>query len=355
MAADRAPDPTPATPGGPLELRVHGWARFLPVGFMVFWLCGWVMGEGFALRLLLPWLGAAAASEPVDAAPVAVSAFVGLWLMMWTVGGLAALTTVLRLVAGSDRVSWDEQGIHWVAGAWGIGPNRRIAADAIAGVLLLHDAVIVETPARRVVLSRLGRPEERRALHARLAAMLPRWRARTGTASGPALPHGWQVRDHGGAHATIERPVTASRRAAGVLAVIAVGSALLAWSAHQRADTATVWVALAAMVVTGLAAAQASVAVHALVVAPGALRVISRSLTGVREEVFEPLRLRLHTDTDSDGDRWFALEAHSGGRARRLAFAYHDPTAPEGLARWLAHRTGATVERAGQEPGARAA
>jgi len=61
-------------------------ARWLPIGFLVFWLYGWMHGETFALR-------SAFSSET----PLGVKLFLGFWTAGWTVGGLVALVFVIGL------------------------------------------------------------------------------------------------------------------------------------------------------------------------------------------------------------------------------------------------------------------
>ncbi len=67
-------------------------------------------------------------------------------------------------------------------------------------------------------------------------------------------------------------------------------------------------------------------------------------------DTFVARALELTARSDSDGDRWFSLDAlahtaaEPGGgpsrqNRRRIATAIHDPTVPRRLGAWLAHRT----------------
>jgi hypothetical protein len=60
--------------------------RWLPVGFLIFWLYGWTQGETFALR---------GAFDP--ATPLGARLFLGFWTVGWTVGGSVAAVFALGL------------------------------------------------------------------------------------------------------------------------------------------------------------------------------------------------------------------------------------------------------------------
>src|SRR4051794_29139443 len=85
-------------------LRPAGAGRWVMVGFLAFWLCGWAAGETFALGTLLAWLGVPVGRLQLDHAgfSVAAAAFILFWLTLWTLGGLAALYTLLRTAFGRD-------------------------------------------------------------------------------------------------------------------------------------------------------------------------------------------------------------------------------------------------------------
>ena len=64
--------------------------------FLSFWLCGWVMGESFALKTLI---GGEAAGEGIGAV-----SFLVIWLAIWTLGGLAAWYAWLWSLTGEETI-----------------------------------------------------------------------------------------------------------------------------------------------------------------------------------------------------------------------------------------------------------
>ena len=60
--------------------------RWLPVGFLFFWLYGWAHGEAFALR-----------SGFDSTTPLGVRIFLFLWTAGWTLGGLVAIVYAIGL------------------------------------------------------------------------------------------------------------------------------------------------------------------------------------------------------------------------------------------------------------------
>src|SRR5688500_5672359 len=98
--------------------RPTGCMRFGLAAFLGVWLCGWAAGEWFALRVLIAGVQSGQAwtvtSHP---AGLMVGGFLILWTTLWTIGGVAALISFLRSVAGVDRLivtpeAWElERGI----------------------------------------------------------------------------------------------------------------------------------------------------------------------------------------------------------------------------------------------------
>ena len=72
----------------------NDWWRIFPAAFLGFWLCGWAVGECFALTALLgllPVNGNGAAAGPP-------TVFLIGWLGAWTVGGVLAMRAFYQLV-----------------------------------------------------------------------------------------------------------------------------------------------------------------------------------------------------------------------------------------------------------------
>src|SRR5512138_821345 len=64
--------------------------------FLGAWLCGWAMGETFAIGTLL---GGREGKGP--------GAFLALWLVLWTVGGGAAIFAFLMNLVGREVIALD--------------------------------------------------------------------------------------------------------------------------------------------------------------------------------------------------------------------------------------------------------
>src|SRR5262245_37435623 len=73
----------------------NDWFRFFPAAFIGFWLCGWAVGECFALTALLGLLPANADNAAKAGPP---SLFLIGWLGAWTVGGCLAMRSFYQLV-----------------------------------------------------------------------------------------------------------------------------------------------------------------------------------------------------------------------------------------------------------------
>src|SRR5438105_3631095 len=90
-------------------LRPVGGARWIVVGFLSLWLCGWALGEISAFGALLGLLGVPIgaihfhpASNAGFGSNLAFVGFLCFWLVFWTLGGAFALSTVLRTGWGRD-------------------------------------------------------------------------------------------------------------------------------------------------------------------------------------------------------------------------------------------------------------
>lgn len=78
--------------------------RWLPIGFLVFWLYGWSQGETFALRQSI---------EP--ATPLGVKIFLAIWIAGWTVGGLIAIafSVALAFRPGAEKILLQRARLIW--------------------------------------------------------------------------------------------------------------------------------------------------------------------------------------------------------------------------------------------------
>jgi hypothetical protein len=164
--------------------------------FLSVWLCGWSIGEAFALWTLVKGGIALATGRPPDPGreplvwgpAVLTGLFLVVWLAVWTLGGVAAIAALLRAVWAEDRivVLGGRLAVTWWRGP--VRFHRAFARDAIRRLLLTdrEGALSLEVEGERVQLSSLGTRDERSgADRARVRLALPRAGAAT-------LPRSWE-------------------------------------------------------------------------------------------------------------------------------------------------------------------
>ncbi len=83
-----------------LEILIPAQSHIFVVGFLCFWLTGWAMGEYFAIKSLF---------FSDQALPLPAVIFMIVWVSLWTVGGIAAITAVLWMLFGRVMVSIDSR------------------------------------------------------------------------------------------------------------------------------------------------------------------------------------------------------------------------------------------------------
>lgn len=354
--------------GWEARLVPRGAGRYFSAAFLGVWLCGWAAGEAFALAMLAMGARSLVTGEPLKSggeplalgAALVVGAFLLVWLTLWTIGGIAAFTELLRLVASEDRVVAG-QGRLRVTHRYGPFRSRReirreelrwIDAAPRTGTL------VAETTRATIEISKLGTRQERAELAMALRARLGLAEARDPEHEAAVLPEGWQetVTPDGGC---VLAPDPAARRTqarvVGAIALLAAGGAL---AAVLQAVEDLSFLPLAAMA----CAAAAGLGWAALWLARGRMewRLGNGSLTlrrrfgsGARD-LFEARSLELTVSSDSDGDEWFSLDAlrstepeagrswkrRPAGARRRIARSLNDVVPPRRLGAWLARRTG---------------
>ncbi|HEU4940427.1 MAG TPA: hypothetical protein VFT97_02315 [Candidatus Eisenbacteria bacterium] len=364
--------------GWQARMRPQGIGRLFPAAFLTFWLCGWAVGEGFALWFLVAGAKAIATGQPMGHTPtpplpvlLAIGAFLIFWLTLWTVGGVTAMGELLRLLWSEDRI---------VAGPAGItlhtsrGPFRKkieIPRDEVRAIVpsARGSALAVETPRATIVLTRNGSAAEREEVASMLRAELglkdQSASAPVGTwtpgmapieAGGP--PKGWEDAISPEGERILVRSAKSRATGARVVGVIALGMAALAVFVVRQA-----WGNLPLMapaVITTVFALALAWLTFWLAVARsewkiGSGRIVLRQrFRGTVKDVFEADRLELTLSSDSDGDETFALMALKGQTAsitgsafftdpkcRRLVdSSLHDAARSRRLGAWLAQAAG---------------
>src|SRR5262252_8922516 len=175
----------PGDSGQQVTLHASGILRFLPAAFLAAWLCGWAVGEWFALRLLatmlrqllgpgfaLPWLPVVGGRFPSGPALPIFIVFVLFWLSLWTFGGIGAARQFLGLLFGRDVVRWGEDALEIEHRALWIVVRERLAAQDIAGFRVFGGALVADTRRRAVRVTSLTSAEDR----VQLLSMLQDWR-----------------------------------------------------------------------------------------------------------------------------------------------------------------------------------
>jgi hypothetical protein len=82
--------------GQRLEIVIPSKKNWFLVIFLSAWLCGWLMGESFAITQLFD-------SET----PLFANAFLIVWLTLWTIGGAFAITILFWMVIGKEKLLVD--------------------------------------------------------------------------------------------------------------------------------------------------------------------------------------------------------------------------------------------------------
>jgi hypothetical protein len=365
MIGERVPE------GWQARLKPSGVGRYISAGFLIFWLCGWAVGEGLALWFLGKGILALMNGTPFEGrAPLAVGpalaigGFLLLWLALWTVGGIAAMSEVLRLLWSEDRLIANGGGITVVRSRGPFRFSREIPRDVLRRFLLVprNDALVAETERGRVELTRLGCHADRVEIAAALRAELGI--TETALHSAPAaLPKGWAevITPEGERAVAVDAPTQKVRvRVAALLTVImwVVALALIGQALQQTLMLPTAILAsLGASTLTGVTVWLARGRMEWRI-GSGSVTLRRRFGSSIKD-LFEARRLELVITRDSDGDEWFALEAcrevaalpgpdhwmrAASKNRRRIAASLNDATAPRLLGGWLSKAAGLPFE-----------
>jgi hypothetical protein len=300
-----------------ITLEPRGAGRFFTAGFLLFWLCGWAIGEGFALWILGNGAAALMTGTPLKGPALAMGAFLLLWLSFWTLGGIAAVAAFLQMVWAEDRLTTEGGGLVLQRQRGPFLRRREFPRDTVRRILISprNGALALETGQATVELSPLGTPEERAAAASAL-------RSELGIPDvalvrlDDALPKGWEeVITPEGARAVA--PDRGTRRTqARVAAALTVGAGALAAALIRESLDKVQLLPFAILFSLGTVA----LAAGCIWLARGRMewRIGSGSLTlrrrfgsGVKD-VFEARRFELTTTPgSSDSHEYTTLEAVS--------------------------------------------
>ena len=169
-----------------MRLRATHWSRYLDATFLLVWLLFWVVGEVVALALVVlmiasglsaafgrpPWI--ASWAPPTDGSVTLFLFFLLIWLTLWTFGGIAAGTELLRRLGGEDSIDVTPNAVTLTWRAGFIRRRREIPRSSIRRLRLSSTSgeVVADTDSGTVVISDLGDAGERRSLHAWLSSQL---------------------------------------------------------------------------------------------------------------------------------------------------------------------------------------
>jgi hypothetical protein len=366
MIGERVPE------GWQTRLKPSGVGRYLSAAFLIFWLCGWAVGEGFALWFLGKGILALMNGTPFDEGrallglgpALAIGGFLLLWLSLWTVGGIAAMGEVLRLLWSEDRLIANGGGVTVVRSRGPFRSRRELPRDVLRRILLVprNDALVAETARERVELTRLGSHADREEIAAALRSELGITEAAPNSETA-ALPKGWAeiITPEGERAVAVDAATQRVRaRVAGVLALI-MGAVALALFGQALRQIIVLPVAIfASLGAVGLACAAVWLARGRMEwkIGSGSLS-LRRRFGSSATLLFDARRLELVISRDSDGDEWFALEACRDAVAeagpdhwmrgasknrRRVTAALNEPTVPRLLGIWLSKTAGVPFE-----------
>ena len=345
-----------------MRLKPQGVGRYFSAAFLAFWLCGWAVGEAFAIWILVKGGHALLTGTPPEPgrAPLevgpalAMGGFLLFWLAIWTMGGFAAIWALLSSLWAEDRI---------LAGADGLtvrrhlGPFRRTRVytrDRLRAITVgpPKGSLILESDRGRVTLSDLGTPTERAEAASSIQSEL---RIQATNPVETVLPQGWEevVTPEG------ERAVVKSRKTrkiqAGIAAAAALGTSMVALAFINSAMVEPGFIP--AVILSVAAAAALSWGAAWLAYSRTEYRIGSGSVTLRRRfrstvrDLFEARRLELTVRSDSDGDDMFELDGLSSDASpptlerygwktpkgrRSIVSALHDPTVPQRLGSWMA-------------------
>ncbi len=331
----------PVTAASTFRFRPRGPGRFFVAGFLSLWLGGWMAGEIFALWFL--WNSLTTGQGPL---PVVI--FLLVWVCFWTLGGVFALGEVLRCLWSEDRLVLRDDGRLELRCRLGPLDRRRslpwreirqfrVRTDpAGAGVLL------ADLPGRSIPITRLGTPRQRKEAAQQLNGALG-LRPASEEPAPAVLPPGWQE-----VTPSFDSPLLIPhqgwrRRQALVMALVCLVVwgllALLVGGALRRPG---LWAGVVPLSLLAMACGWGLLWLlfgrREWRLEPRRL-VLQRRFGGHLRTLGEAQALELTETIDSDGDRWYHLQAtRPTGRPLPIDHIADDPASLRSLGAWLSQR-----------------
>ncbi len=347
-----------------VRLRAQGWLRLLVVPFLLFWLGGWAAGEWFALSMFLPLADWARHLPPElarilphvrfapNTTPPLVLVFVGLWVALWTLGGLGAIHMVFRLLFGADEVRWDREKVEVNHLAGFFGSKQCIAWADLRDLRIVGMRVVAETRRGLVQFVLVGSGAEREEL---VHALRDAWQASGAATALPdasadeALPAGWRHETAGDGRDALVGGTASTRAVAVFLGLFATVFGFAGGAALRQAFQGHVggWAGMPFLLIGGLMGFGALWIAHARTEyhwGAGSLERVTRAFGRTWTKEYTPLSLKLEQGKDSDGDVMWRLAAVAPGRREVIASNRDVPGDARRVGRWLAAKTGVRLE-----------
>jgi hypothetical protein len=338
--------------GSTASLRPSGIGRYFGAVFLSVWLLGWAAGEVFAIGMLATIFsslsGVLADRLPAGMIEFATSGAAGfvvlfllVWLTLWTFGGIAAITHLLRSLAGEDSIALQGASLELVRRA---GPFRRRLAlerSAIRRIRLRpHDnALVADTEKGAEVLTQFGSIAQREAVADWLRRHLAVPETDPGAAAG-APPKTWEVTSTDGS-ARVRKVQPHARAIRSVIAWAVTGLVSFGWFASLGTDPPVGSPpALALTVLLSVGALLSTWGRREWIVRSGQLTFRRSFATWEDERTFKSARLAVAHHTDSDNDRHYKLVVTDSQGEKTIHSRMNDADEVTDLARWMASRTG---------------
>jgi hypothetical protein len=208
------------------------------------------VGEAVALGALVVLIGAAipalqglpisreAARWFSTGAHSLVFLFLLAWTTLWTFGGIAAITKLLRDLAGEDRLHPVSGGLELTRRA---GPFKRVRVIDRAAIRRIrirqHDkAVVADTPSGSQLLTELGTPSERERICRWLHDMLQLPDDEAVPVDIATPPPGWEFQIGGDGSAHLRRREQRMRPMQATLLCCVTTLVMLGWIAGMRVN-----------------------------------------------------------------------------------------------------------------------